>query len=102
MVDWCSVVNTFRVKTFITEQKALLITQVLIVLGLLIQVGFFFALLIWGRPPSSETALVLQFFLTAAIWVMTINFSTILFWWVSLLGSWTLSRKHEEIPTDEQ
>ncbi|MBN2229675.1 MAG: hypothetical protein JW779_08760 [Candidatus Thorarchaeota archaeon] len=85
-----------RVKTFATEQKMLLFTQIAILIGLMVQVGIFFSLLIWGRPPVAETELVLQFFLTAALWIFTINFSTILFWWVSRLGPWTITIEPEE------
>ncbi|MFW9932340.1 MAG: hypothetical protein ACFFDR_06760, partial [Candidatus Thorarchaeota archaeon] len=83
-----------------TEQKMLLFTQIAILIGLAVQVGIFFSLLIWGRPPASETELVLQFFLTAALWIFTINFSTILFWWVSRLGPWTIAIDEPEQPVN--
>ncbi len=84
-----------KVRTFATEQKMLLFTQISILIGLAVQIGIFFSLLIWGRPPANETALVLQFFVTAALWIFTINFSTILFWWISRLGPWTISGEEE-------
>ncbi len=87
--------TAYRVKTFATEQKMLLFTQLSILLGLAIQVCMFIALIIWGRPPANDTALVLQFFLTAALWVLTINASTFLFWWVSRLGPWTMAVEEE-------
>jgi hypothetical protein len=89
--------TAYRVKTFATEQKMLLFTQLSILLGLAVQVCLFFALLIWGRPPSNDAALVLQFFFTVALWVLTINASTVLFWWVSRLGPWTMAAQDEVI-----
>ncbi len=79
-----------RFRTFVTEQKTLLFTQVAILMGLVIQIGLFFALLYYGRPPSTEYALVLQFFVVAAVWVLTINIGVLLFWWVSARAEWPI------------
>ncbi|MFO7836056.1 MAG: hypothetical protein R6V83_05335 [Candidatus Thorarchaeota archaeon] len=77
-----------RFKTFATEQKTLLFFQIMILLGLLIQVAMFFAYLWYGRPPEGAYVVIAQFFLVAAIWVLTINTGIVLFWWVSRLGTW--------------
>ncbi|UCE09324.1 MAG: hypothetical protein JSW61_10130 [Candidatus Thorarchaeota archaeon] len=80
-----------RFKTFVTEQRMLLITQIAILLGLVIQVIMFAFLLWYGRPAdSSDTALVQQFFLVAALWVITIDLGVGLFWWVSKQGDWPI------------
>ena len=93
-ITWCRMVKTTqRVKTFATEQKMLLFTQIGILIGLVVQIGIFFSLLIWGRPPSTQYDLVLQFFLTAAFWVFTINGTTVLFWWISRLGPWVMAEE---------
>jgi hypothetical protein len=69
----------------------LLFTQMAILLGLIIQLVMFAFLLWYGRPAdSSETALVQQFFLVAALWVITINVGVALFWWVSKQGDWPI------------
>lgn len=88
-----------RMKTFVTEQKMLLFTQIAILIGLLIQVGIFFSLLWWGRPPGTDYALVFQFYWTAALWVIVINIGVVLFWWVSSLGPWSITLEEDEIAT---
>ncbi|TFG12192.1 hypothetical protein EU537_10275 [Candidatus Thorarchaeota archaeon] len=77
-----------RFKTFVTEQKTLLFFQIMILLGLLIQVIMFFAFIWYGRPPAWDYEAISQFFLVAALWIITINISVVLFWWVSRLGKW--------------
>lgn len=79
-----------RFKTFVTEQKTLLFFQIMILLGLLVQVIMFFAYIWYGRPPEGDYLAIAQFFLVAAIWVLTINTGIVLFWWVSRLGSWPI------------
>ncbi len=79
------------IRTWVTWQKTVLFFQVMTVLGLLIQVGMFFALLLWGRPTltgtsSVDTPLILNFFVVAAVWVMTINAGIWLFWWITKQG----------------
>ena len=85
---------TQRARTFVTEQKMLLFTQVGILFGLLIQIIIFFSLIWYGRPPSTDFELILQFFTVTALWIFTINLSVVLFWWVSRLGE--KSPVHEE------
>ena len=89
-----------RFKTFVTEQKMLFFFQVLILIGLAIQAGIFFGLLWYGRPPTTDFALVLDFFLVAAAWVLTINVSIVLFWWISRLGEWPIEIQ-EEVEEDQ-
>lgn len=80
-----------RFKTFVTEQKMLLFTQIIILMGLMVQVIMLAALIWYGRPAdSSDTALVLQFFYVAALWVITIDIGVVVFWWVSKQGDWPL------------
>lgn len=76
-----------KLKTFVTGQRMMLFTQVMILMGLAIQVGLFFAYLWYGSPPAGNYSLIIQFFLVAAVWVMTINAGVVLFWWVSNLGA---------------
>ncbi len=83
-------VSREKFKTFVTEQKMLFFTQVVILLGLLVQVIMFASLLWWGRPDASNTALVLQFFAVAAFWVITIDIGVALFWWISNQGDWPI------------
>ncbi|MHA1902582.1 MAG: hypothetical protein ACXADL_02700 [Candidatus Thorarchaeota archaeon] len=85
-----------RFKTFVTEQKMLFFFQILILIGLAIQAGIFFALLWYGRPPATDFALVLDFFLVAAVWVLTINVGIVLFWWISRLGEWPIESPEEK------
>ncbi|MBD3407565.1 MAG: hypothetical protein GF411_15720 [Candidatus Lokiarchaeota archaeon] len=75
-----------NVKTFVTWQRTLLFFQICIILGILVQGIIFATLLWWGRPPLSNLALVLQFYQVLAFWVLTINASVILFWWVTKNG----------------
>lgn len=75
-----------KFKTFVTEQKTILLTQIGILLGLLVQVVMFFSLIWYGRPPATNIELVLQFFTVCALWIITINIGVVLFWWVSRLG----------------
>lgn len=91
---------TQRVRTFATEQKMLLFTQLGILFGLLVQVIMFFALIWYGRPPSTDFDLVLQFFTVTALWIITINIGVVLFWWVSRLG--TKSMFYEEPQSESQ
>jgi hypothetical protein len=94
------VVHTdFKIKTFATEQKMLLFTQIMILVGLAIQAGMFFALLWWGRPPANDYALVLEFFMVAALWVIVINLGIVLFWWVSKLGPWAFPAEEKQEKT---
>ncbi|MCK5238568.1 MAG: hypothetical protein KAR33_03405 [Candidatus Thorarchaeota archaeon] len=88
-----------RFKTFVSEQKMLLFTQIAILMGLVIEIGIFFSLLWWGRPPAIEYALVFQFYWTLALWVIIINMGIILFWWVSSLGPWSITLDEDEIVT---
>jgi hypothetical protein len=60
----------------------------MILLGLLVQVVMLFAFIWYGRPPATDYEAISQFFLVAALWVITINISVVLFWWVSRLGEW--------------
>ena len=76
-----------KLKTFVTGQRMLLFTQVMILVGLAVQIGLFFAYLWYGSPPAGSYALIIQFFLVAAVWVLTINAGLVLFWWVSNLGA---------------
>lgn len=91
---------TSRFKTFVTEQKMLLFTQIAILIGLGVEIGIFFSLLIWGRPPGDQFELVFQFFWTAALWVIVINIGVVLFWWVSGLGPWSMTLDEDEIVSD--
>ncbi len=79
-----------KFKTFVTEQKMLFFTQIMILLGLFVQVIIFAALLVWGRPPSNNIPLVLEFFAVVALWVITIDIGVVLFWWVSERGDWPI------------
>ena len=82
-----------------TESKSvfaagtLLFFQIAIVLGLLVQLGMFFVFL-WLTYPqiTSNPALLIQFFTTAALWVLTIDAGIWLFWWVAKHGrlEWTV------------
>ncbi|MHA1908582.1 MAG: hypothetical protein ACW98Y_14870 [Candidatus Thorarchaeota archaeon] len=90
---------TARMKTFVTEQKMLLFSQIAILIGIMVEIGIFFSLLWWGRPPATEYALVFQFYWTAALWVIIINMGVILFWWVSSLGPWSITLDEDEIVT---
>ena len=95
-----------RVKTFATEQKMLLFTQIGILFGLLVQVIIFFSLIWYGRPPATDFELVLQFFMVVALWIFTINLSVVLFWWVSRLGEKSMfyeepSSSVEDSPVEE-
>ncbi|MDF1541318.1 MAG: hypothetical protein P1Q69_20640 [Candidatus Thorarchaeota archaeon] len=92
--------GTSRFKTFVTEQKMLLFTQIAILIGLGVEIGMFFALLLWGRPPGDQFELIFQFFGTAALWVMVINIGVVLFWWVSGLGPWSLTLEEDEIVSE--
>ncbi|MFX0108249.1 MAG: hypothetical protein ACFE7R_08200 [Candidatus Hodarchaeota archaeon] len=88
-------------KTFVTEQRTLLFFQIMILFGMLIQVGMFFALLFYGRPPASDYRAISDFFMTCAAWVITINVSIGLFWWVSNLGAWPITDEQPPAPTEE-
>ena len=90
-----------RFKTFVTEQKMLFFFQILILIGLAIQAGIFFSLLWYGRPPGSDFALVLDFFLVTAVWVLTINVGIVLFWWVSRLGEWPIEIQEQKEQEEE-
>ncbi|MGY5876181.1 MAG: hypothetical protein RTU30_10570 [Candidatus Thorarchaeota archaeon] len=80
------------IRTWVTWQKTVLLFQIMILIGIGVQLGMFFALLWWGRPVSSMiaeptlSALVLQFFVVAALWILIINISVVLFWWVTKQG----------------
>ena len=73
-------------RTFVTEQKMLLFMQVLILLGLVAQAFMFIAFLWYGKPPEGQYALIREYFLVAAVWVLTINAGIVLFWWVTKQG----------------
>ncbi len=90
-----------KFKTFVTEQKMILFTQIGILFGLLVQVIMFFSLIWYGRPSAFNTALVLQFFTVCAFWIITINIGVILFWWVSRLGESEMFYKKPEEKVDE-
>ncbi|MHA1638169.1 MAG: hypothetical protein ACTSUB_09165 [Candidatus Thorarchaeota archaeon] len=90
-----------KFKTFVTEQKTILLTQIGILFGLLIQVIMFFSLIWYGRPPATDIELVLQFFTVCAFWIITINIGVVLFWWVSSLGDGAMFYKNPEEPVDE-
>ena len=79
----------------------LLFTQIAILIGLGVEVGMFFSLLWWGRPPSDQFELVFQFYWTAALWVIIINIGVIMFWWISSLGPWSLTLDEDEISSDD-
>ena len=87
-----------RFKTFVTEQKFLLFMQIMILIGLAVEVGMFFALLWYGRPPATNIDQILQFFTVSALWVIVINMGIVLFWWVSKHGAWPVQIEAE---TDE-
>ena len=84
-------ISDFRkgMRTFVTWQKTLLFFQICIIIGLGVQLVIFSALLWYGRPLVTETALVLQFFQVCALWVLTINVGIWLFWWVTRQGQVT-------------
>jgi len=88
-----------RVKTFASEQKMLLFTQIGILFGLLVQVIIFFALIWYGRPPATDYELVLQFFTVTALWIFTINIGVVLFWWVSRLGEKSMFYEEPSAPS---
>jgi hypothetical protein len=71
----------------------LLFFQIAIILGLITQLALFFVFL-WLTYPmiTGNAALLIQFFTTVAIWVLTIDAGIWLFWWVAKNGrlEWTL------------
>lgn len=62
----------------------LLFFQITIILGLLVQLGMFFVFL-WLTYPqiTGNPELLIQFFTTVALWVLTIDAGIWLFWWVA-------------------
>ncbi|NHJ14316.1 MAG: hypothetical protein EAX95_11605 [Candidatus Thorarchaeota archaeon] len=91
-----------KLKTFVTGQRMMLFTQVMILVGLAMQVGLFFAYLWYGSPPAGNYALIIQFFFVAAVWIMTINAGVVLFWWVSGLGAKQRERTTNDRPKPRQ
>lgn len=75
----------------------LLFTQIAILIGIFVEIGMFFSLLAWGRPPATEYELIFQFFWTAALWVIVIDIGVVLFWWVSGLGPWSMTLEEDQI-----
>jgi hypothetical protein len=88
-------------RTFVTEQRTLLFMQIAVLLGLLIECFMFIALLYYGRPPADEFAQIHQFFLVAAVWVLTIDAGVVLFWWVTKQGRLRAGREPTEAPANE-
>jgi hypothetical protein len=78
----------------------LLATQIFILLGIIIEIGMFFALLWYGRPPSTEFELIFQFFIVAALWVVIIDVGVVLFWWVSKQGQWPFEANPDQVKTN--
>lgn len=83
--------RTSDFRTFVTEQQMLLFMQIAVLLGLLVQVIMFVALLWYGRPPEGQYSQIHDFFLVSAVWVLTIDAGVVLFWWVTKQG-----KKREE------
>ncbi len=88
-------------RTFVTEQKMLLFMQIAVLLGLVIQAIMFTAFLWYGNPGAavtpSEFASIHQFFLVAAVWVLTIDVGIVLFWWMTRQGRAPLTHIEPQI-----
>jgi hypothetical protein len=87
-----------KLKTFVTGQRMMLFTQVMILVGLAMQIALFFAYLWYGSPPAGSYELIIEFFFVAAVWVMTINVGVVLFWWISNLGAKQREKAAKEKP----
>lgn len=88
--------KTSDFRTFVTEQRMLLLMQIAVLLGLLVQVIMFVALLWYGRPSEGQYSQIHNFFLVSAVWVLTIDAGVVLFWWVTKQGKETVEGEEQQ------